>query len=90
MVLRMPCPTKRPGSNNWQFKRRIPKDVQAILAKMPKAQRPKNWHSDQIVISLGTADPIRAKAKCPEVAAEVEKAMAALRSGPKPLHDSTA
>ncbi|MGY3449781.1 phage integrase [Bradyrhizobium sp. USDA 4353] len=85
MVLRMACPTKRPGSDNWYFRKRIPSDVQAILAKLPKEQRPPNWYKDQISISLKTADRAAAKAKCPEVAAEVERTMAALRVGPKPL-----
>lgn len=33
MVLRMACPTKRLGSNNWYYRRTIPKDVQALLQK---------------------------------------------------------
>ena len=85
MVLRMACPTKRNGSDNWYFRRRIPADVQGILAEMPKAQRPRNWYAAHINISLGTSDRNVAKAKCPEVGAEVEQAMAALRDGPKPL-----
>ncbi|BCA18143.1 hypothetical protein BDHH15_13580 [Bradyrhizobium diazoefficiens] len=83
----MACPTKRRGSDNWYYRKRIPKDVQAILAKLPKDQRPPNWFKDQISISLGTGDRTAAKAKCPEVAAEVERTMAALRDGPKSLTD---
>ncbi|WP_354177777.1 DUF6538 domain-containing protein [Bradyrhizobium sp. LA6.1] len=79
----MACPTKRPGSDNWYFRKRIPADVQAILAKLPKAQRPANWYKDQISISLGTADRSAAKARCPDVAAQVERTMATLRAGPK-------
>ena len=85
MVLRMACPTKRTGSDNWYFRRRIPADVQAILAKMPKAQRPRNWYAKHISISLKTADRAAAKTKCPEIAAEVERQLKALRDGPKAL-----
>lgn len=35
MVLRMACPTKRKGSDNWYYRRRIPKDVQGIVAGLP-------------------------------------------------------
>jgi uncharacterized protein DUF6538 len=85
MVLRIACPTKRRGSENWYFRRRIPTDVQAILAKMPKTQRPRNWYAKHISISLKTADRAAAKSKCPEIAAEVERQLKALREGPKAL-----
>ncbi len=85
MVLRMPCPTKRQGSDNWYFRRTIPADVRAILAKLSKAQRPKGWYKTHIAISLRTADRAAAKAKCPDVAATVEKQIKMLREGPKPL-----
>jgi integrase len=81
----MACPTKRHGSDNWYFRRQIPADVRVILGKLPKAQRPRNWYRTHINISLRTADRGAAKAKCPEIAAEVEKQIAALREGPKPL-----
>ena len=81
----MACPTKRPGSDSWYFRRRIPTDVQAILAKMPKSQRPRNWYAKHISISLKTADRAAAKTKCPEIAAEVERQLKALRQGPKAL-----
>jgi hypothetical protein len=81
----MACPTKRPGSDNWYFRRRIPTDVQAILAKMPKSQRPRNWYAKHISISLKTSDRAAAKTKCPEIAAEVERQLKALREGPKAL-----
>ena len=81
----MACPTKRKGSDNWYYRRKIPADVRAILDKLPKSQRPKNWFKTDIVISLGTAEREKAKAKCPEVAAEVEKRIEALRAGPKDL-----
>ncbi|WP_299806068.1 recombinase family protein [Tardiphaga sp.] len=70
----MACPTKRTGSDNWYYRRRIPANVRAALAKVPKAQRPPGWFKDHISISLGTADRAQAKAKCPQVAAEVEAA----------------
>lgn len=85
MVLRMACPTKRRGSDNWYYRKRIPKDVQAILATLAKDRRPPNWFKDQISISLGTADRSIAKARCPDVAAQVERTMAMLRAGPRPL-----
>ncbi|WP_442894292.1 DUF6538 domain-containing protein [Bradyrhizobium sp. AZCC 1693] len=81
----MACPTKRLGSDNWYFRKRIPADVQAILAKLPNDKRPPNWYKDHISNPLRTADRAAAKAKCPEVAAQVERTMAALRAGPKPL-----
>lgn len=81
----MACPTKRPGSDNWYYRRKIPADVQAILQKLPKAQRPRNWYRAEIMISLKTADRAKAKARCPEVAAEVEKQIEGLRAGPKVL-----
>lgn len=85
MALRMTCPTKRKGSENWHYRRRIPAEIRTILAKIPKSQRPPNWYAAEVCISLGTADRAEAKAKCPDVAAEVERVMAALRDGPKPL-----
>lgn len=81
----MTCPTKRKGSEKWYYRRRIPDDVQPILAQLPKSQRPRNWFKAEIAISLGTSDRAEAKAKCPDVAAEVEKMLTALRAGPKPL-----
>lgn len=84
MVLRMACPTKRPGSDNWYFRLKMPADVQAILGKLPKAQRPRNWYRSEIMISLNMislnmADRAAAKARCPEIAAEVEKQIAGRR-----------
>lgn len=81
----MPSPTKRAGSNNWQFKRRLPKDIQAILAKLPKERWPQNWYADQIIVSLGTSDNALAKAKFAEAAAEAERRFEALRAGAQPL-----
>lgn len=84
-VLRMPNPTKRNGSDNWYFRRRIPADIQRILGTLPRAKRPRCWHKTDIWISLGTADRAAAKAKCPEIAARVEQQVKALREGPKDL-----
>jgi integrase len=81
----MACPTKRSGSDNWYFRRKLPSDIRTILEKLSKAQRPRNWHRAEIMISLRTADRATAKARCAEVAAEVEKQMAGLRAGPKAL-----
>jgi hypothetical protein len=81
----MPSLIKRKGSDNWYYRRKIPKKILPLLDKLPKSRRPKHWLKTHIVISLGTADREKAKAKCPEVAAEVEKRIAALLEGPKPL-----
>ncbi|KAA5597221.1 DUF6538 domain-containing protein [Blastochloris sulfoviridis] len=81
----MACPTRRKGSDNWYFRRKIPADVQRILASLPKDQRPAGWYKTHISISLGTADRNEAKARCPEVAAAVERQIEAFRNGPKPL-----
>jgi len=54
MVLRMACPTKRSGSDNWYYRRKIPKDVQTILEKVPKDRRPSGWYKEHISISFGT------------------------------------
>jgi hypothetical protein len=80
MVLRMACPTKRPGSDNWYYRRKLPTDVQHILDRIPKERRPRRWFKTHISISLGTADRAIAKAKCAEVAAEVEQQFSALRA----------
>lgn len=76
---------KRKGSDNWYFRRTIPADVQRILAKLPRGKRPSNWYKTHIAISLGTPDRAAAKAKCPDVAAAVERQLQMLREGPKPL-----
>lgn len=86
MVLRMACPTKRSGSDKWYYRRKIPADARAILAKLPKEQHPPGWYKEHISISLGTADRDAAKAKCGEVAAVVERHLKALREGPKALN----
>ena len=70
MVLRMACPTRRTGSDNWYYRRTIPADVRRILEKLPKERRPRGWYKTHISISLGTADRAAAKTKCPEIAAE--------------------
>ena len=85
MVLRMACPTRRKGSDNWYYRRTIPAHVRVILQKLVKERRPHGWYKTHISISLGTADRTAAKAKCPEVAASVERQLKALREGPKAL-----
>jgi integrase len=81
----MPSLIKRKGSDNWYYRRKIPKKVLPLLDKLPTSQRPRNWSKAEIMISLGTPDRAKAKAKYPEVAAEVEKRIEALKQGPKPL-----
>jgi hypothetical protein len=81
----MVCPTKRKGTDNWQYRRRVPANVQKALASLPKEQRPAGWGKTEIVISLGTADRAEAKRKCPDVAAEVERRFTALLTGARRL-----
>jgi integrase len=81
----MTSPTRRKGSDNWYYRRTIPADVRASLQKLPKERAPRGWYKTHISISLGTADRTAAKAKCSEVAANVERQLKALREGPKPL-----
>jgi integrase len=85
MVLRMPCPTKRSGSDNWYYRSKIPTDVQAVLQKLPKERRPPGWYKTHVSISLGTADRAAAKEKCGEVTARVARQFKAFRDGPKAL-----
>ena len=85
MAMAMNSPTKREGTDNWQYRRRIPANVQKALASLPKEQRPGGWGKTEIVISLGTADRAEAKRKCPDVAAEVERRFAALLAGARRL-----
>lgn len=85
MVLRMACPTRRKGSDNWYYRRTIPTDVRVVLQKLAKERRPRGWYKTHISISLGTADRTAAKVTCTEVAAQVERQLKALREGPKPL-----
>lgn len=85
MVLHMPGPTKRNGSNNWYFRRRFPSEVKAKLAAMPKDQRPNGWSTDEVWISLRTPDPVKARVLYSEVATSVDQQIAALMMGPQPL-----
>lgn len=85
MVLHMPSPTKRNGSDNWYFRRRLPNEVKAIVAAMPKEQRPNGWSTHEVWISLGTPDRDKAKALYSEVAISVDQQIAALLMGPQPL-----
>jgi hypothetical protein len=78
VVLLMACPTKRKGSDNWHYRPTIPADVRRILARLPKTNRPRNWYAQHV-----TPDRAAAKAKCPEVTAQVERQLEALRTGPK-------
>ena len=76
---------RRIGFDNWYYRRTIPADVRRILEKLPKERRPRGWYKTHISISLGTPDRVAAKTKCPEIAAEVERQLKALRDGPKAL-----
>ena len=86
MVLKVVSLYKRNGSDNWWYRKRIPADVQRILAKLPNHPRPKGWYkTGDIIIPTGTPDKTLAKAKATDIAAGVERKFKALREGPKPL-----
>jgi hypothetical protein len=86
MVLKVVSLFKRNGSDNWWYRKRIPADVQRILAKLPNHPRPKGWYrTGYIVISTGTPDKTFAKAKAVDIAADAERQFKALREGQKPL-----
>ncbi|WP_336057136.1 DUF6538 domain-containing protein, partial [Nitratireductor sp. CH_MIT9313-5] len=69
MVLKMNRPSKRPESSFLQFRKRVPKDLRSIIGKT------------EIKISLGTRDPIAAKQRHAELAAEIEAQWMELRKG---------
>ncbi|MAS14456.1 MAG: integrase [Nitratireductor sp.] len=69
MVLKMNRPSKRPESSFLQFRKRVPKDLRPIIGKT------------EIKISLGTRDPITAKQRHAELAAEIEAQWMELRKG---------
>ncbi|UPT96382.1 site-specific integrase [Bradyrhizobium barranii subsp. apii] len=77
--------TKRNGSENWYYRRTIPANVRLILANLPNRPRPRGWYKTHILITTGTADKALAKARQPDIAADVERQFKALREGPKPL-----
>ena len=81
MVLRMTRPSKRSGTANVQFQKRIPKDVKAQLDKLPAAYRPSGWGKDFITISTGTADKRKAAAEFARIGHDVEERFERLRSG---------
>ena len=76
---------KRPGSDNWYYPPHDPCGRKAILAKVPKDQRPRSWY--QSTSDLSQVPPIarRPKRSGPEIAADVERQLKALRDGPKAL-----
>ncbi|MET4315483.1 hypothetical protein FXB40_25305 [Bradyrhizobium rifense] len=77
---------KRNRSGNWYFRKRIPADVQPILAKLPKERWPCCWYKTGIIlISTGTADKNLARTSQLDIASDVERQFKALREGPKPL-----
>jgi hypothetical protein len=86
MVLRMARPSTRLGTSNRQYRRRYPKDISRILDGLgPTFQRPTGWGKESITLTLGTADPVKAKAAHARIAADVEAHFAILRAGPQPL-----
>jgi integrase len=85
MVLKMARPTTRKGTSNVTFRKRIPADVRRILDTLPAVYRPRGWGTEEIVITLGTADRRKASAEYARVAAEVEARIANLRRGMRKL-----
>lgn len=85
MVLRMARPTKRKGTDNVQYKKRIPADVKEVLANLPPQYRPKGWGKNFITISTGTADKKDAAKEFARIGAEVEERFASLRLGVRSL-----
>ncbi|WP_156964737.1 DUF6538 domain-containing protein [Methylocapsa aurea] len=85
MVLKMPCPTKRTGSSNWHYRRRLTAAEKRTLAAIPRDHWPRGFGKAEIWITLGTADPAKAKALCPQVAADVARTLAGLSTGVRRL-----
>jgi hypothetical protein len=85
MAVTIARPTSRSGTGNLQYRRRIPADIAQALGTLPKGQWPTGWGKAELSVSLGTADRAEAKRKMPDVAAEVERRFAALRSGARQL-----
>jgi hypothetical protein len=86
MVLRMPRPQSRAGTANRQYRRRYPADIKPILERLgPSYRRPAGWGRDEITLSLGTADPAKAKTAHARISAEIETRFAMLKAGPQKL-----
>ncbi len=85
MVLRMARPTKRKGTHNVQFQKRVPADIKKVLDALPRHYRPAGWGKEFITISTGTADQRKAQAEFARIGAEVEERFARLRSGVRSL-----
>lgn len=85
MVLMMARPTKRKGTANIQYQRRIPADVARILDGLPSSYRPSGWGKTQITISTGTSDKRRGQSEYARIAREVEERFQSLRQGQRTL-----
>jgi len=86
MVLQMARPSARAGTANRQYRRRYPTDIRRILNGLGASfTRPPGWGREEITLSLGTADPAKAKAAHARIAADVEALFATLRAGPQRL-----
>lgn len=97
MVLYMTRPTKRSGSSNKQFRKRVPADVQrvargeTIVFALPKALTGDECIEvlarigTHVEFSLRTADPALAKLRLNRASEHFERTIAAYREGPRRL-----
>lgn len=66
MVLPMTSPHRHPRTGIYKFRKRVPERLRPILGRT------------EVTISLGTKNPLEARRRYPEVAAQVEREWAAL------------
>lgn len=97
MVLYMTRPTKRSGSSNKQFRKRVPADVQRVArGETIVFALPKTLTGDECIeiparigthveFSLRTADPALAKLRLNRASEHFERTIAAYREGPRRL-----
>lgn len=97
MVLFMTRPTKRSGSSNQQFRKRVPADVQhvargeTIVFSLPKALTGDECIEvtaqigTHVEFSLRTSDPALVKLRLSKASEHFERTMAAYREGPQRL-----
>jgi hypothetical protein len=73
MVFQMARPTKRTGTQNIQFQKRIPADIKKVLDALPHHYRPRGWGKNFITISTGTPDKRKAATEFARIGAEIEE-----------------
>lgn len=86
----MARPTKRKGTDNVQYHKRIPADVKRLLDGLPARYRPAGWGKTFITLTTGTADRRLGAMTHARIASEVEEQFAALRAGPQTLSQKDA